>query len=133
VRRTAHGQGIELVTDDSLVDHLAEAGYRPEFGARELRRLIRSELETELARAILAGEVQEGDRVLASWDRDLGRVALRPERASAEARRGVLDEPASFAPAGAEGADVEAEDSEPAARRRDRDGGAEPAGPPPVH
>jgi ATP-dependent Clp protease ATP-binding subunit ClpC len=131
VRRTAHGQGIELVTDESLVEHFASEGFRPEFGARELRRLIRSELETELARTILAGEVQEGDRVLASWDRDLGRVALRPERAAAEARPSARDEPASFAPAGAEGAEGEAENSETAARRRDRDGGAEPG--PPVH
>jgi len=41
VRRTAQGQGVELVTDQSLVDHRAAAGFRPEFGARELRRLIR--------------------------------------------------------------------------------------------
>ncbi|ACL55809.1 ATPase AAA-2 domain protein [Methylobacterium nodulans ORS 2060] len=47
VRRTAQGQGVELATDPSLVDHLAAAGFRPEFGARELRRLIRSELETQ--------------------------------------------------------------------------------------
>ena len=50
VRRTAQGQGVDLVTDPSLVDHLAAAGFRPEFGARELRRLIRSELETQRAR-----------------------------------------------------------------------------------
>ncbi|MDF2598966.1 MAG: hypothetical protein K0Q54_1789 [Methylobacterium brachiatum] len=68
VRRTAQGQGVELVTDQSLVDHLAAAGFRPEFGARELRRLIRTELETLLARAKLADTVHEGDRVLARWD-----------------------------------------------------------------
>ena len=68
VKRTAHGQGVELEFDESLIEHLAAAGFRPEFGARELRRLIRSELETELARAMLADEVHEGDRVLARWD-----------------------------------------------------------------
>ncbi|WP_371823232.1 hypothetical protein [Microvirga sp. HBU67558] len=37
VRWTAHGQGIDPAIDDSVVDHLAAAGFRPEFGARELR------------------------------------------------------------------------------------------------
>jgi ATP-dependent Clp protease ATP-binding subunit ClpC len=69
-KRTAHGQGIELIIDDSVVDDLAAAGFRPEFGTRELRRLIYSELETQLAHAMLADEVHEGDRVAARWNRE---------------------------------------------------------------
>jgi ATP-dependent Clp protease ATP-binding subunit ClpC len=83
VRRTAQGQGVELVTDQSLVDHLAAAGFRPEFGARELRRLIRTELETQLARAMLADAVHEGDRVLARWDGSQQKVALEPQPGAA--------------------------------------------------
>jgi ATP-dependent Clp protease ATP-binding subunit ClpC len=79
VRRTAHGQRVDLVFDPSLVEHLAAAGYRPEFGARELRRLIRTELETNLARAILANEVREGDKVLARWDAEKRKVVLEPQ------------------------------------------------------
>jgi ATP-dependent Clp protease ATP-binding subunit ClpC len=78
VKRTAHGQGVTLEIDDTLLEHLAVAGFKPEFGARELRRLIRSELETQLARAMLAGEVKEGDTVRVSWDAAAGRVALEP-------------------------------------------------------
>ena len=74
VKRTAHGQGITLVFDDSLLDYLGGAGYRPEFGARELRRLIRSELETRLATAMLGGEFTEGDTVLARYDTQARRV-----------------------------------------------------------
>ena len=33
-------------------------GYDPEFGARKLKRRIRSELETQLARAMLKDEVR---------------------------------------------------------------------------
>ena len=99
VKRTAHGQGVELDIDGSLVDHLAAAGFRPEFGARELRRLIRSELETQLARAMLANEVQEGDRVLARWDGDQQRVVLEPQPAEAQAAEpaegGTKEEPRS--------------------------------------
>jgi len=87
VKRTAHGQGVDLVIDGSLVDHLAAAGFRPEFGARELRRLIRSELETQLARAMLANEVHEGDRVLARWDAQQQKVVLEPQREAEQGRQ----------------------------------------------
>lgn len=79
VKRTAHGQNVELDFDPSLVRHLAEAGYRPEYGARELRRLIRLEVETKLARAMLSNEVREGDRILARWDEAAGEVVFAPQ------------------------------------------------------
>ena len=84
VRRTAHAQGVELEVDESLVDHLATEGYRPEFGARELKRLIRSTLETGLARAMLADEVHDGDRVRARWDAAARRLVLEPTGAGEE-------------------------------------------------
>lgn len=68
VKRSAHGQGVDLEIDPSLVEHLAAVGFKPEYGARELRRLIRSDLETGLARALLASEIRRGDRVVARWD-----------------------------------------------------------------
>ena len=79
VKRTAHGQGIDLEIDETLVEHIAAAGFRPEFGARELRRLIRSEIETQLARAMLANEVHDGDRVRARWDNAEQKVVLEPQ------------------------------------------------------
>jgi ATP-dependent Clp protease ATP-binding subunit ClpC len=88
VKRSAHGQGVDLVIDGSLVDHLAAAGFRPEFGARELRRLIRSELETQLARAMLANEVHEGDQVLARWDGQEQKVVLEPQPKAETAQSG---------------------------------------------
>ena len=89
VKRTAHGQGVDLEFDESLIEQLAAAGFRPEFGARELRRLIRSELETELARAMLADEVHEGDRVLARWDGGEQKVSFEAVREAkpAESRK----------------------------------------------
>ena len=45
VARNAASQGVTLTFDQTLIDHFAEEGYKPEFGARELKRLIRSELE----------------------------------------------------------------------------------------
>ena len=84
VKRTAHGQGVDLEVDESAVEHLAAAGFRPEFGARELRRLIRTELETELARAMLGNEVSEGDKVTARWDGERKKIVLERREAPAK-------------------------------------------------
>ncbi len=50
VARTASSQDIELVFDQSMIDHLADKGFRPKFGARELGRIIRQFVENKLAR-----------------------------------------------------------------------------------
>jgi ATP-dependent Clp protease ATP-binding subunit ClpC len=78
VRRTASAQDIELVFEDSLVDHLAATGYNPRFGARELKRQIRQNLETVLARQMIGGTIKEGDRVTCAWDAADGKVVLTP-------------------------------------------------------
>jgi ATP-dependent Clp protease ATP-binding subunit ClpB len=57
-------QGIFLKTEPAAADYLAEIGYDPKFGARPLKRAIQKELETPLAREILAGKVQEGSKIL---------------------------------------------------------------------
>lgn len=84
VARTAQGQDIELVFDESLVKHLAEEGYRPEYGARELRRQIRQLLETKLAKAMLKGDIKEGNRVLCAYRADTGEVDLTLQQAPAQ-------------------------------------------------
>ncbi|MBC7138060.1 MAG: ATP-dependent Clp protease ATP-binding subunit [Defluviimonas sp.] len=76
VARTALTQGVELHYDDSVTEHFAAVGYQPEFGARELRRLVRSELETELARAMLGGSVEDGDRVRVAWSAEKQKITF---------------------------------------------------------
>jgi ATP-dependent Clp protease ATP-binding subunit ClpC len=87
VKRTAAGQGITLEFDDTIIDHLAEVGYQPEYGARELRRQIRSQLETQLAGAMLRGEVSDGDTVRFSYDRTAGAVRWEKTKAAAPAAK----------------------------------------------
>ena len=85
VRRVAKGQGVELEFDPSLVDHLAEVGYRPEFGARELRRRVRLEVENALASALLEGKIAAGDKIRVTYDQGEARfekVELAPDRAA---------------------------------------------------
>ncbi len=76
VKRTAKGQDIDLVFDRSLIDHLSEVGYQPEFGARELKRRVRSDVEARLATAMLEGEVSEGDTAVVSYNEEEHRVQV---------------------------------------------------------
>jgi ATP-dependent Clp protease ATP-binding subunit ClpB len=43
--------------------YLARAGYDPVYGARPLKRLIQRDVETPIARLIVAGRVRDGDTV----------------------------------------------------------------------
>ena len=60
-------KGVSITFSDALVDDLAKRGYQPEFGARELRRLIKTDIENLLARKLLAGELKEGSRVIVNY------------------------------------------------------------------
>ncbi|MBB1606970.1 Clp protease ClpC [Pseudomonas sp. UME83] len=89
VVRTAAAQDISLTVDESLVDHLVDVGYQPEFGARELKRQIRQEVETRLAREILGDKVVSGDSIALGYDKEAGKVTLekggaQPPTADAE-------------------------------------------------
>jgi ATP-dependent Clp protease ATP-binding subunit ClpB len=54
---------MSLKLSDAAIDFLAEVGYDPVFGARPLKRAIQRELETQIAKAILRGEFQDGDTI----------------------------------------------------------------------
>jgi ATP-dependent Clp protease ATP-binding subunit ClpC len=76
VKRTARGQGIELKFADAVLDRLVDVGYVPEFGARELKRKIQTEIETPLAREILSGSVASGDLVQVDFDKSNSKVTF---------------------------------------------------------
>ena len=63
VRQMALGQNIDLVFTDEAVKWFARNGYKPEYGARELKREIRYELENKLAKSLLNGDIKEGSIV----------------------------------------------------------------------
>ena len=55
-------QGEEMAGMPTIdnADLLMEQGYDPIYGARPMKRLIQSKLETLCARAIVAGQVHDG-------------------------------------------------------------------------
>ncbi len=63
-----HERRLELgVTPDARA-WLAERGYDPLYGARPLRRLMQREIDDRLARALLAGDIRDGDAVVVGLD-----------------------------------------------------------------
>jgi ATP-dependent Clp protease ATP-binding subunit ClpB len=57
------GRRLDLAVTPAARGWLAERGYDPSYGARPLRRLMQREIDDRLARALLAGEVRDGDTV----------------------------------------------------------------------
>jgi ATP-dependent Clp protease ATP-binding subunit ClpB len=54
---------IELQVTEAARRFIAEQGYDPVYGARPLRRFIGHEVETRIARMLIAGDVGDGARV----------------------------------------------------------------------
>ena len=63
LRKRLSERKLSLSISDGATDWLANAGYDPVYGARPLKRAIQRELETPIAKAILAGHYGEGAAV----------------------------------------------------------------------
>ena len=63
LRRRLVERRITLDVTDAAKAYLARAGYDPVFGARPLKRVIQREVETPVARLIVAGKLSEGGTV----------------------------------------------------------------------
>ncbi|APF41365.1 ATP-dependent chaperone ClpB [Neomicrococcus aestuarii] len=55
---------LTLEVTGGASDWLAFTGYDPAYGARPLRRLVQREIGDRLAKALLSGEIRDGDKVL---------------------------------------------------------------------
>ena len=56
---------IELELTEAAKEHVAREGYDPVYGARPLKRYLQRQVETALARKILAGGIPDNSHVLA--------------------------------------------------------------------
>ena len=52
---------MDLVLSDGALDHLAEIGYDPVYGARPLKRVIQREIENPLTQKLLRGDFGPGE------------------------------------------------------------------------
>ena len=63
LKESLSNKGIDFEITKDLREEMAELGYSPTFGAREMRRVLQNKVENVLARAILSGKLKRGDRV----------------------------------------------------------------------
>jgi len=61
---------LQLAVTPEARAWLADRGYDPIYGARPLRRLMQREIDDRLARALLAGDIRDGDTVRVDLDGD---------------------------------------------------------------
>lgn len=74
LRKLLTGEKIDLELTQAAMERLACEGFDPQFGARPLRRLIQKEIQNRLAKEILEGRLQPGDKVEVDWE---GEYTLR--------------------------------------------------------
>jgi ATP-dependent Clp protease ATP-binding subunit ClpB len=72
---------LTLTVTDAAREWLALNGFDPVYGARPLRRLVQSAIGDPLARALLAGDVRDGDGVVVDAPADLADDGLSVRRA----------------------------------------------------
>ena len=69
--------GYKLVVEDDAKTFLASKGYDVQFGARPLKRAIQNHLEDGLSELIVAAELQPGDTVNVSVDKEKDELSIK--------------------------------------------------------
>ncbi len=74
IQKTLSNQDITLEATREAIDHLAELGFDPQFGARPLKRALQREVLNLLSKKILAGEVKPESNILIDYFEEEGLV-----------------------------------------------------------
>jgi ATP-dependent Clp protease ATP-binding subunit ClpB len=72
------GRRIVLTVTPAAREWLALTGFDPIYGARPLRRLVQSAIGDQLARALLAGDIDDGDPVVVDLSPSKDVLEVRP-------------------------------------------------------
>ncbi|WP_018675111.1 ATP-dependent chaperone ClpB [Riemerella columbina] len=75
--RMLEKRNIIMTATEDAVAYIGEKGYDPVFGARPLKRLLQHEVLNQLSKEILAGKVNDGDRITLDYFKESGLV-FRP-------------------------------------------------------
>jgi ATP-dependent Clp protease ATP-binding subunit ClpB len=74
------GRRLTLEVTDAAREWLAINGFDPMYGARPLRRLIQTAIGDRLAKALIAGEITDGDQVKIDVTDDRSALTVSAER-----------------------------------------------------
>ena len=70
LRKRLADRKITFELTDAARAHIVRVGYEPIYGARPLKRAIQRELENELAKRLLRGDIRDGQHVLIDYNGD---------------------------------------------------------------
>jgi ATP-dependent Clp protease ATP-binding subunit ClpB len=74
------GRRLTLEVSDAAREWLAINGFDPLYGARPLRRLIQTAIGDRLAKALIAGEITDGDQVKIDVTDDRSALTVSTDR-----------------------------------------------------
>ena len=77
INKMLESKNIILTTTQEAIDFILRKGYDVSFGARPLKRVVQQEVLNRLSKEILAGKINDGDRITLDYFRDKG-LLFRP-------------------------------------------------------
>ena len=63
-RKRVQKQGYDIELSPEAIDHLADLGYDPQYGARPMKRVLQKEVVNELSKHLLSGEFEQDDVII---------------------------------------------------------------------
>ena len=72
--------GYKLVMDEEARKFIANKGYDIQYGARPLKRAIQTHVEDALAEVILGSDIQEGDTIRGTYDKEKDAIVMVVEK-----------------------------------------------------
>ncbi|MFB9121212.1 ATP-dependent chaperone ClpB [Bergeyella porcorum] len=77
INKMLEKRNIFLTATQDAVDFILKKGYDPSFGARPLKRVVQQEVLNRLSKEVLAGNINDGDRITLDYFPESGLV-FRP-------------------------------------------------------
>jgi ATP-dependent Clp protease ATP-binding subunit ClpB len=70
IQKMLNENEIKLEATDEVLNHIAEVGFDPQYGARPLKRILQREILNELSKEILSGKVRNDSIVGIDLDKN---------------------------------------------------------------
>jgi ATP-dependent Clp protease ATP-binding subunit ClpB len=70
IQKMLNENEIKLEATDEVLNHIAEVGFDPQYGARPLKRILQREILNELSKKILSGKVRNDSIVGIDLDKN---------------------------------------------------------------
>ncbi|MBS4060345.1 MAG: AAA family ATPase, partial [Bacteroidetes bacterium] len=77
VQQTLLNNGFNIDITENALEHIANAGFDPQYGARPVKRVLQKEMLNELSKMILSGKLLKEKKVIV--DSDLNTLIFRQE------------------------------------------------------